>query len=251
MKHMRNVSLKFIILLIGVFLLTSCNNGSETVTTPTDSGSTSTSEESGTEDIPYMVTVDGHTYMSMDYVNSFLKCGTPDGKITESVDRNQIPEKDNQSNFGTGYEYQFWDESHINVKIDDKWIFFQNIAISARLIPDSVAHFTAEVKEIADDSISVSIVSIPDEFRWIFNNQAEDKIKPVTLSIRDFENEQGSKAPYAEDIKGKKIEIWFDGTLKSDEPEMSYPMELGKVYKISVVSDPISAIEICPPLYSS
>ncbi len=48
-------------------------------------------------------------------------------------------------------------------------------------------------------------MSIPDEFRWIFNNQAEDKIKPVTLSIHDFENEQGGKAPYAEDIKGKKL----------------------------------------------
>ena len=32
------------------------------------------------------------------------RCGVMDGKITSTVDGSEIPTKDNQSNFGTGFE---------------------------------------------------------------------------------------------------------------------------------------------------
>lgn len=53
------------------------------------------------------------------------RCGVPDGEITSAVARTEIPAKDNQSNFGKGYEYQFVDEAGIDVLIDQKWVRFE------------------------------------------------------------------------------------------------------------------------------
>ena len=36
-----------------------------------------------------------------------------------------LPEKNNQSNFGVGYEYHIVDDENILVKIDDLWIRFE------------------------------------------------------------------------------------------------------------------------------
>ncbi|MFV0518754.1 MAG: hypothetical protein ACK5LY_00630 [Lachnospirales bacterium] len=43
-----------------------------------------------------------------------------DGEIITSTDENERPTEDNQSNFGIGYGYQFFDEKHIDVFIDDE-----------------------------------------------------------------------------------------------------------------------------------
>ena len=52
-------------------------------------------------------------------------CGTPDGKIVKSVNATSTPTEDDESNFGTGYEYQIYKEDSIVVNIDDKWIVFK------------------------------------------------------------------------------------------------------------------------------
>lgn len=53
------------------------------------------------------------------------RCGVMDGEITSTVDGNQTPSEDNQSNFGTGYGYQFWSENSLEIFINDKWIVFE------------------------------------------------------------------------------------------------------------------------------
>lgn len=189
-------------------------------------------------DYPPTVMVEGELYQDMGYVNGCVKCDTADGEITSSVDGSKLPEKDNESNFGTGYEYQLWDDAHINVKIDDKWVIFQNIAISSWTIPDEVAHFTATVIETEDDNLLATFTEKPDEFKsdefdWLLGKFA----KPMRIPIDNLEHTIDGKTVTTEGLKDKEVEIWFDGSFKNTEPEKSCPSELGEVYKIKVITE--------------
>ncbi len=60
-------------------------------------------------DIIPMVRIDGELYLDTGKEsNATRKCGTLDGEITSSVDGNEVPTENNQSNFGTGYGYPVW-----------------------------------------------------------------------------------------------------------------------------------------------
>lgn len=52
------------------------------------------------------------------------RCGTYDGEITSTVEGTEIPSEDGQSNFGTGYPYQYTGEGQIDLLIDGKWMIF-------------------------------------------------------------------------------------------------------------------------------
>lgn len=54
------------------------------------------------------------------------RCGVMDGKITSSVDASEIPTEDNQSNFGTGFEYRYGDDDTIEIFMNEKWIVFEH-----------------------------------------------------------------------------------------------------------------------------
>ncbi len=54
-----------------------------------------------------------------------LRCGVMDGEITSTVESWQLPEKNDQSNFGTGYGYQYGTENTVVVVIDGKWMIFE------------------------------------------------------------------------------------------------------------------------------
>ncbi len=51
------------------------------------------------------------------------RCGVMDGKIISTVKQTEFPKENNQSNFGTGYGYQYINDT-IEVNIDGKWIVF-------------------------------------------------------------------------------------------------------------------------------
>ena len=46
-------------------------------------------------------------------------------KIPSTVDGSEIPTKDNQSNFGTGFEYQYGADNTIEIFMNEKWIVFE------------------------------------------------------------------------------------------------------------------------------
>lgn len=73
-----------------------------------------------------MVMINGELYFDTNLESDFNgRCGVMDGKISSTVDGTEIPTQDNQSNFGTGYEYQFIDENNIDIYINEKWIRFE------------------------------------------------------------------------------------------------------------------------------
>ena len=49
-----------------------------------------------------------------------------DGEITSTVDASEIPTEDNQSNFGTGFGYQYGINNSIEIQMEDgTWFVFQ------------------------------------------------------------------------------------------------------------------------------
>lgn len=81
------------------------------------------SVEIGHDRIP-SVMVDGVLYLDTGRVSDALRCGVMDGEITSTVDSSEVPTEDNQSNFGTGFGYQYGPEGTIEVYINEKWCIF-------------------------------------------------------------------------------------------------------------------------------
>lgn len=73
-----------------------------------------------------MVMIDGEIYLDTGYNNnSMKKCGTFDGEITSEVDGSESPSADGQSNFGTGYGYQYGaEEGTVELFMNGKWRIF-------------------------------------------------------------------------------------------------------------------------------
>lgn len=182
-----------------------------------------------------MVKVDDRLYMDMGYVLSALKCGTADGKILTSND--EAPEKNDESNFGTGYNYQKGDIKYLYVEIDNKWQVFQDITISSWIIPEGVAHFDAEIIEGDKERILAKITDLPKEFNYIFGDKKTEEIKPVQITLKESVILSGIKTLKNSELQGKKIKVWFNGEIKGDKPEMSNPIELGEVYEVSTLEE--------------
>jgi hypothetical protein len=73
-------------------------------------------------------------YKDTGYNTSALSCGTMDGKITSSVDSSEIPTKNDESNFGTGYEYQYSSEGQLIVVINDECFIFKALNASSNSV---------------------------------------------------------------------------------------------------------------------
>ena len=61
----------------------------------------------------------GKLYYNTGQLITVPRCGVMDGEITATVSEYRLPAEDNQSNFGTGYEYQYVDENHIDIPMGD------------------------------------------------------------------------------------------------------------------------------------
>lgn len=74
-----------------------------------------------------MVMVDGKLYYDTGKESSIDgRCAMMDGEISSSVDGSEIPTEDDQSNFGTGYGYQYGADDTIELLINGKWIVFEH-----------------------------------------------------------------------------------------------------------------------------
>lgn len=88
---------------------------------------TSTDDDAIRTDLIPMLMVDGKLYYDTGKESDIIgRCGVMDGEITSTVDGSEIPTKDNQSNFGEGYGYQFVSQNSMDVYINEKWIRFEN-----------------------------------------------------------------------------------------------------------------------------
>lgn len=120
-------------------------------------------------DLIPMVMVNGELYLDTGHESTAeARCGMMDGEITSEVDGSEKPTEDNQSNFGTGYGYQYGSqEGIIEIYMNDKWWVFatEKVLTSSELIIDPVAPvsiqnvFTGENANITES----------EDIRTIFN----------------------------------------------------------------------------------
>lgn len=160
---------------------------------------------------PPCVMVDGVIYKDTGYVASIPGCGTMDGEIVSTVAGTELPAENNQSNFGSGYQYQMSSEGQIIVVIDGKRIIFRDIEKDETSIPMEVINFNAEVKEITDDGkLLVMHTNTAEGFQM---NDGEYYVSTENL---------------VEDVQvGDIVTIWFNGMIQETDPA-----QLGVVYRI-------------------
>ena len=72
------------------------------------------------------VMVDDKLYYNTYQLIAVPRCGVMDGSITSAVSEYELPQENNQSNFGTDYEYQRVDAFHIDIPMgsDEGWVRF-------------------------------------------------------------------------------------------------------------------------------
>ena len=205
---------KYILILAAIMLLTiGCSKGS------------TSEKEVEKEAYPKAIKVSGVVYEDTGYENAMVTCGTADGEIKTTVSEKELPVNDDESNFGTGYGYQLWEEGYINVQIDNKWILFKDIELNDDdSMPKYVAHFTAKVTQADEDAIMVEATHVDEEFYF-----KELLTKPISLPIDALDNSADTK-----DIVGKTVEVYFGGEIKNTEPESSIPIHLEKIYRIDI-----------------
>ena len=80
--------------------------------------------ESAQWDLIPMIMVDGVLYLDTGINSNEARCGVLDGEITTSVEGSERPQQNDQSNFGTGYGYQYSGEGTIDVELDGVWRIF-------------------------------------------------------------------------------------------------------------------------------
>ena len=83
-------------------------------------------EEAETWDLIPMVMVNGTLYLDTGHESTIeARCGVMDGEITSQVDGSKQPTIDDQSNFGTGYGYQYGaTEGTIEIYMNGRWWIF-------------------------------------------------------------------------------------------------------------------------------
>ena len=130
-------------------------------TQPNDNEKEATSEiemtetEQSSTEIPGdripMVMVDGLLYYDTGKESTIeARCGMMDGEITSTVDASEIPTKDNQSNFGVGFGYQYGINNSIDIQMEDgTWFVFQREG-TEYIEPTE----TAENTDITDNTIT-------------------------------------------------------------------------------------------------
>lgn len=109
-----------------VMILASCQGETSEKSVSTQESGVEISTTGEVQPQPMYVMVRGELYQSTGRESELTaRCGTPDGEIQSTVDTSEKPQKDDESNFGMGYEYQFTYVDTIEVCINQHWIVFE------------------------------------------------------------------------------------------------------------------------------
>lgn len=189
-------------------------NGKPVITEATFNKLSKDDDTSTVQNIDYIpsVQIDGVVYQDTGYVSSAFGCGNMDGEITSTVDVSEMPFEDNQSNFGTGYEYQLGGDGLVMVQIDGQLEIFRNANSKDTSIPDQVASFIGQVEEIDNETILLKYVAMPDNALCPAPSDGE-----YTTSASNVEGDVQA---------GDYVMVWYTGSIAE-----SYPAQI-EAYRI-------------------
>ena len=129
-----------------------------------------------------MVMADGAMYYDTGRESTVTgRCGVMDGEITSAVERTEVPSENNQSNFGTGYGYQWGpEEGTLEVCMDGKWLVFER-----RYVDDSRVYFAGRWYDKSGLS--------EDTLRWLawYNGLSEEEQACISAVPADLLDESG------------------------------------------------------------
>ena len=151
-------------------------------------------KETETWDLIPMVMVNGTLYLDTGHESKIeARCGVMDGEITSQVDGNKQPSVDDQSNFGTGYGYQYGaTEGTIELFMNGKWWIFA----------------TEEARQ------KIQFPSIEDEISKFYLTIGSEGVKSIKLSMPNssggFENADGSLLKKGERIWLENLDGYTD-----------------------------------------
>lgn len=111
-----------------------------------------------------------------------------DGEITSTVEGTEKPAKNNQSNFGAGYVYQFGENDTIEVQIDEKWIIFEYRSGDGSLIRFGDHWYSA-------GDLSTQTI---EWLQW-YNSLSEEEQLAVSYVPWDLQHMEGVEAEETED----------------------------------------------------
>ena len=158
-------------------------------------------EESEQWDMIPMVMVNGELYLDTGYkATSVRKCGTMDGEITSEVAGSKQPTKDNQSNFGTGYGYQYGSkEGTIEIFMNDHWFIFATEEVRNQIqFPEE----EMETIRFHDKVFQKSDIS-EETIKWIENYNSLSEEEQLSISGIQAELYELCDYPLEEDMEVK------------------------------------------------
>ena len=194
----------------------------------------------GEMDLIPMVMVKGKLYLDTGKESDFNRtCGTMDGEITSTVEHFEKPTKDNQSNFGSGYGYQFVSHNSIDVLINEKWIRFEEELdmadknyerISEYMKEHSIAAF-APYYELLDFQTSNYLEDITDEgieatFYYKIIEKNYDKDPDTVGYIKE-----------AKESESQNYQQLYDEYLQPREMNFEFKIVIDKEDKITLYSN--------------
>ena len=151
-------------------------------------------KQTETWDLIPMVMVNGTLYLDTGHESTIeARCGVMDGEITSQVDGSKQPTVDDQSNFGTGYGYQYGaTEGTIELFMNGKWWIFA----------------TEEARQ------KIQFPSIEDEISKFYLTIGSEGVKSIKLSMPNssggFENADGSLLKKGERIWLENLDGYTD-----------------------------------------
>ena len=151
-------------------------------------------KEAETWDLIPMVMVNGTLYLDTGHESKIeARCGVMDGEITSQVDGSKQPTVDDQSNFGTGYRYQYGaTEGTIELFMNGKWWIFA----------------TEEARQ------KIQFPSIEDEFSKFYLTIGAEGVKSIELTMPNAsggcENADGSLFKKGERIWLENLDGYSD-----------------------------------------
>ena len=150
--------------------------------------------EAETWDLIPMVMVNGTLYLDTGHESTIeARCGVMDGEITSQVDGSKQPTVDDQSNFGTGYGYQYGaTEGTIELFMNGKWWIFA----------------TEEARQVI---LFPSTENEPSKFYLTIGSEGVKSIKlSMPNSSGGFENADGSLLKKGERIWLENLDGYTD-----------------------------------------
>ena len=131
---------------------------------------------------PLMVMVDGTVYCDSGRRSDAARCGMMDGEITSEVDRAEEPTEDGQSNFGTGFGYQYGPNSTIEILYEDEWciferrdelVWYEGEVLSREVVSDETVKWLEWYDSLTREE-QLAISATPPEFAEIMRAETED-----------------------------------------------------------------------------